>query len=95
MDPKKVSYILKLPVPTNVKQLQSFIGLIAITHPLNSFIKKHLKFLWFTETEKAFDEIKSKFSSAPVLAYPNRDLPFIVEIDSSNFAIGAISSQKL
>ena len=104
MDPKKVSSILEWPVPLNVKQLQSFLGLAnyyrrfipgfaAITHPLHSLLKKNTKFLWSTETQDAFDNLKSKFSSAPVLAYPNRDLPFLVETDSSNFAIGAILSQ--
>ena len=52
-----------------------------------------MKFVWTSETQKAFDELKSKFSSDSVLSYPNRDLPFLVETDSSNFAIGAILSQ--
>ena len=105
MDPKKISSILEWPVPTDIKQLQSFLGLAnyyrrfipgfsALTHPLNSLLKKNVKFAWSSETQKAFDELKSKFSSAPVLAYPNHDLPFLVETDSSNFAIGAILSQK-
>jgi len=50
-----------------------------------------------SETQKAFDELKSKFSSAPVLAYPNRDLPFLIETDSYNFTISTIlfqASQK-
>jgi len=51
-----------------------------------------VKFVWTSETQKAFDELKSKFSSDSVLSYPNRDLPFLVETDSSNFAIGAILS---
>ena len=106
MDPKKVSSILEWPVPTNVKELQSFLGLAnyyrrfitgfaTITHPLNLLLRKNSKFNWSNEAQSAFDELKSKFSSAPVLAYPNRDLPFLVETDSSNFAIGAILSQVL
>ncbi len=105
MDPKKVSSILEWPAPSNVKQLQSFLGLAnyyrrfipgfaAITHPLNSLLKKYSKFVWSSKAQESFDEIKTKFSTAPVLAYPNRDLPFMVETDSSNFAIGAILSQK-
>jgi len=56
-------------------------------------LKKNEKFVWTSKTQKAYDELKSKFSSDSVLAYPNRDLPFLVETDSSNFAIGAILSQ--
>ena len=106
MDPKKVSSILEWPTPKNVKELQSFLGLAnyyrrfipsfaAIAHPLHCLLKKNAKFYWSTETQDAFDNIKSRFSSAPVLAYPNRELPFMVETDSSNFAIGAILSQTL
>jgi len=87
-----------------LKELQSFLGLANyyrrfipsfafIAHPLHCLLKKNSKFHWFTETQTAFDNIKSKFSSAPVLVYPNRDLPFLVETDSSNFTIGAILSQ--
>ena len=105
MDPKKVSSILEWPAPTDIKQLQFFLGLsnyyrrfipgfAALTHPLHSLLQKNVKFVWSSETQKAFDELKSKFSSAPALAYPNRDLPFLVETDSSNFTIGAILSQK-
>jgi len=106
MDPKKVSSILEWPIPKNIKELQSFLGLAnyyrrfipsfaTIAHPLHCILRKNVKFNWSTETQSAFDNIKSRFSSAPVLAYPNRELPFMVETDSSNFAIGAILSQIL
>jgi len=86
-----------------LKELQSFLGLpnyyrrfipsfASIAHPLHCLLKKNSKFYWSTETQTAFDNIKSKFSSAPVLVYPNRDLPFLVETDSSNFTKGAILS---
>jgi len=104
MDPKKVSAILEWPAPSNIKQLQSFLGLAnyyrrfipgfaSLAHPLNVLLRKNTKFTWSSETQKSFDEIKSKFSSSPVLAYPDREIPFMVETDSSNFAIGAILSQ--
>ena len=105
MDPTKVSSILEWPTPSNVKEVQSFLGLAnyyrrfipdfsKIAHPLNSLLKKDSKFIWNKEVDNAFKNIKSKFSSAPILAYPDRSIPFIVETDSSNFAIGAILSQK-
>ena len=104
MDPKKVSSILEWHVPKNVKELQSFLGLAnyyrrsipsfaSIAHPLHCLLKENSIFHWSTETQTAFDNIKSKFSSAPILVYPNRDLPFLVKTDSTNFAIGAILSQ--
>jgi len=104
MDPKKISSVLEWPTPTNVKEVQSFLGLAnyyrrfipnfaVIARPLNNLLKKNTKFIWNNEVEEAFNCLKSKFSSAPVLAYPDRNLPFQVETDSSNFAIGAILSQ--
>jgi len=45
-------------------------------------------------SQAAFDSLKLKFTSSPVLIYPNRELPFVVETDSSNFAVGAVLSQK-
>jgi len=104
MDPKKISSILEWPVPTNVKEVQAFLGLAnyyrrfipnfaKIARPLNDLLKKNSKFIWSNEVDESFNSIKSKFYSAPVLAYPDRNLPFMVETDSSNFAIGAILSQ--
>jgi len=104
MDPKKVSSILEWHIPKNVKELQSFLRLTnyyrrfipsfaSNAHPLHCLLKKNSKFNWYTEIQVAFDNIKSKFSSASVLVYPNCDLPFLVETESSNFEIGALLSQ--
>jgi len=90
---------------TSPKELQSFLGLanyyrrfitgfVKLSHPLNILLRKNTKFIWTTESQKTFYEIKLKFSSTPVLAYPNREIPFMVETYSSNFAIGAILSQS-
>ena len=104
MDPHKVESIITWPVPSCVKDVQYFIGLAnyyrrfiqdfaKLARPLHNLTKKNSKFIWTTEAQSAFDCLKSKFVSAPVLIHPNRDLPFIVETDSSNYAIGAILSQ--
>jgi len=103
MDPHKVDSILSWPTPTCVKDVQSFIGLAnyrrfisefaKIAHPLHKLLKKNVKFVWTSEAQSSFDCLKSKFVSATVLIHPNRELPFIVETDSSNYAIGAVLSQ--
>ena len=104
MDPNKVDSILNWPTPSCVKDVQSFIGLAnyyrrfipgfaKIAHPLHKLLRKNINFTWTTDAQSAFDCLKSKFTSAPILIHPNRDLPFTVETDSSNFAIGAILSQ--
>ena len=69
-------------------------GFAKLAHPLHHLLKKNVKFSWSPDAQAAFDSLKLKFTSSPVLIYPNRELPFIVETDSCNFAIGAVLSQS-
>jgi len=84
MDPKKVSSTFEWPALTNIKQFKSFQGLanyhcrfipgfVAITHPLDSLLKKNKKFLLVLKLPLI--KLNLNFFSAPVLAYPNRELP--------------------
>lgn len=93
--------------PENVKGVRSFLGLAnyfrgfikdfaTISHPLNKLLKKNTKFVWTTEAQTAFDIMKQKLISPPVLAHPNFSDPnalMIVRSDASNYAIGATLSQ--
>ncbi len=45
------------------------------------------------EQEDAFIKLKEALCKAPVLAYPDPDLPYVVDTDASNLAIGAVLSQ--
>ena len=49
---------------------------------------------WDQKCTDAFDELKSKLTSTPVLGYPDFELPFIVETDASFAGLGAVLSQK-
>ena len=104
MDPNKVSAITEWPVPSNTKDVQSFIGFAnyyrrfipnfaKIAHPLHCLLKKNTPFRWSKDAQSAFDFLKSAFTSAPILSFPDRSLQFLVETDASNFAIGAVLSQ--
>ena len=42
----------------------------------------------------AFDYLKNQLETAPILACPNFDLPFVLETDTSIQGLGAILSQK-
>ena len=105
MDKDKVKAILDWPIPSNVKEVQSFIGLCnyyrifikdftKIASPLHKLTRKNVPFNWGPEQQKAFDKLKELFTSAPILRYPDSNKPFIVETDASNFAVGAILSQE-
>lgn len=49
---------------------------------------------WTSECEKGFNDLKATLVSAPVLAYANFSLPFILEIDASFNGLGAVLSQE-
>ncbi|MBJ5505560.1 hypothetical protein JGG47_23625, partial [Salmonella enterica subsp. enterica serovar Derby] len=51
------------------------------------------KFLWTGNCQEAFNKLKEALSSAPILAYPRPDQPFILDTDASNTGIGAVLSQ--
>lgn len=55
---------------------------------------KNLPAVWTEKCEHSFQEIKRRLVSAPILAYANFSLPFILEIDASYSGLGAVLSQE-
>ena len=104
-DPKKTEAITKWPIPQNVSDLRSFLGLANYYHkfienfaeissPLNELLRKDSKFMWTTEHDQAFKTLKEKLSSTPVLAIPDISTPFSIHCDASDKTIGAVLSQN-
>lgn len=56
--------------------------------------RKNLSALWSSECQSAFELLKEKLTSAPVLGYADFSLPFILETDASNEGLGAILHQQ-
>ncbi|CAC5383461.1 unnamed protein product [Mytilus coruscus] len=88
----------------NVKEVQQFLGLCnyyrrfilhfsEIASPLTQLTGKNVKFVWTKDCEAAFTKLKNALMSTPVLAYPNPQLPFILDTDASYVGIGAVLSQ--
>ncbi|ESK81775.1 hypothetical protein Moror_5377, partial [Moniliophthora roreri MCA 2997] len=74
---------------------RKFIGKYAqLTRPLNNLLQKNRKFEWTKECQIAFDLLKAKFLSEPILIMPDVDKPFIIEADASKWATGAVLRQK-
>jgi hypothetical protein len=67
-------------------------GYSGVSVLLTDLIKKDKPFAW-TENEKiAFKELKRRFSKAPILAIFNLEEYIVLEIDASDYAIGACIS---
>ena len=62
--------------------------------PLNTLLKKTKKYEWTPEHQKAFDTLKEQFIEAPVLYMPNQTKPFILKMDASKRASGAVLRQQ-
>jgi len=104
VDPAKVEVILNMPPPTSVKQLQTTLGhigyycqfirgYVSTTTPLEQLLKKYLRFHWNSVCDKAFETLKEKLSTTPILNFPNWGVDFHVHIDAYNIVLGVILAQ--
>ncbi|CAI5468676.1 unnamed protein product [Closterium sp. Yama58-4] len=104
IDPAKIKTIQEWKAPTNVTELQSFLGFVnyvrrfipnmaGITGPLTDLLHKDKNFVWGEEAEAAFQELKNFLVSPPVLRIADPSKPFEVVTDASDFAIGAVLLQ--
>ena len=104
MDDGKVQAILDWPAPSNVAELRSFLGMAGFyRHFLRRFaqesavltdlLRKDQPWTWTERQQAAFDNLKHKLTTAPVLAYPDPAKPFTVTSDASSRAIGAVLTQ--
>ena len=97
IDPEKTRAVDEWPTPENLVELRSFLGLASyyrrfiadfsiIAEPLFRLSKKGIRFLWGPEQRRAFEELKHRLKSAPVLAYPDFSPSagtFVLDTDAS------------
>jgi len=105
MSNDKVQAVLSWKIPKSLTEVQSFLGFAnfyrrfiqdysKVAQPLTELTKKMEKWEWNDEVERAFEELKQRFTSAPILAHFDAQKPVIIETDASDFAIGAVLSQR-
>ena len=105
MDPAKIRAVAEWPTPDNRKKVQQFLGFAnfyrrfirgfsAIAAPLHTLTSPKVRFLWSPEAVSAFQELKPRFTTAPILTMPDPQRQFVVEVDASNEGIGAVLSQR-
>nr|GEY10855.1 reverse transcriptase domain-containing protein [Tanacetum cinerariifolium]GEY13300.1 reverse transcriptase domain-containing protein [Tanacetum cinerariifolium] len=98
VDKAKVDVIAKLPHPTTVKGIRSFLGhagfyrrfiqdFSKIAQPMTRLLEKYTPFFFSNECIEAFQTLKRKLTKAPILITPDWDLPFELICDASDFAI--------
>ena len=103
-DPEKIRVIKEWQVPADESQLRAFLGTAGyyrqfvpnyahIASPLHRACRKGDRFRWTADGQEAFLHIKCKLTNAPILAFPQLDVPFILDSDASDSGLGAVLSQ--
>ncbi|QRW20576.1 Transposon Tf2-12 polyprotein [Rhizoctonia solani] len=105
VDQSKVTDAMNWSTPKNVKNIQEFLGFVNfyrqfipnfgnMAQPLYNLLKKDSIWKWEQAEQQSFDGLKKCLTSAPLLLQPNTTKQFYVECNASNYATGAILSQR-
>ena len=102
--PSKIDAVRKFPVPRSQTEVKSFLGFASyygkflpnfaeIARPLHTASETSTKFDWTPQAQDAFESLKLKRTSTPILAFPCLKEPFNLYTDASQFAMGAVLAQ--
>ena len=105
VDKAKVELIEKLPPLINVKGIRSFLGharfyrrfikdFSKISLPLCKLLAQDAEFIFDEDCMQAFNMLKEKLTTAPVIAAPDWTVSFEIMTDASDYALGAVLGQK-
>ncbi len=105
VDPAKIAAVAEWPVPKDLTQLRSFLGLTnyfrkfiqgyaSRCRPLTSLMRKGMPYAWSPECQAAFEGLKQDLTTAPVLSAPDFSKAFEVVTDSSQWSIGGVLLQE-
>ncbi len=103
-DPENVEAVSKMKPPTNVKETRRFLGMAgfyskyiekssALAAPLTDLTRKNQPFKWDETCQSAFEEIKRRLVSSPVLVKANLSQQFLLETDASQHHVAAVLVQ--
>ncbi|CEL53165.1 Retrotransposable element Tf2 155 kDa protein type 1 OS=Schizosaccharomyces pombe (strain 972 / ATCC 24843) GN=Tf2-1 PE=4 SV=1 [Rhizoctonia solani AG-1 IB] len=105
LDKLKIQAVQEWPVPSTVKQVQSFLGFANflrrfvanfshMARPLHNLVKKETLWKWTEKEQTAFEGLKQAITEAPVLAHAEPDKAYFLETDASGAALGSVLSQR-
>nr|GFA31812.1 reverse transcriptase domain-containing protein [Tanacetum cinerariifolium] len=106
VDKAKIEVISKLPYPTTIKGIRSFLrhagfyrrfikDFSKISRPMTHLLEKNSPFIFSNECIQAFRTLKEKLTEAPILIALNWDQPFELMCDASDYAIHAVLRQRV
>ncbi|GJX91642.1 reverse transcriptase domain-containing protein [Tanacetum coccineum] len=106
VDKAKIDVIAKLPYPTNVKGVRSFLGhaglyrrfikdFSIISKPMTQLLMKDAKLNFSDDCKKAFNILKEKLTTTPIIISPDWNVPFELMCDASDFAVGVVLGQRI
>ena len=105
MEEGKIKGVVEWPTPKSVKDVQKFLGLAnyycwfiegfaTVARPLHDLVKKNKKWEWTEREERAFKELKGRFTKELVLAAPDINKKMRMEVDASDYAMGGVLSME-
>ncbi|GKA08170.1 putative reverse transcriptase domain-containing protein, partial [Tanacetum coccineum] len=105
VDPAKIKSIKDWASPKTLTEIHQFLGLAGyyrrfiegfskISKPMTKLTQKNIKFEWTEKAEAAFQPLKQKLCSAPILALPEGSENFVVYCDASRKGLGAVLMQR-
>jgi len=105
VDSQKVKAIMEGSRPTNVTEIRSFLGLagyyrrfikdfLKMASPLTNLLKKANKFEWTEKYERAFQELRQRLTTAPILTLPGEGKEYTIYSDASKNGLGYVLMQE-
>ena len=102
--PDKIEALKVMPPPKTVKECQAFMGTTGyyrkfvprfsdIARPIVALTRADTPFEWTTECQKSFELLKEYLIKAPILRFPDPNLPYVLFTDASKEAWGAVLTQ--
>jgi hypothetical protein len=103
-DPEKIKVIMEWPIPKDVADIRSFMGVTGyyrrfiegfskIVYPITSLQKKGIRFTWSQKCQDNFDKLKGLLTTTPILRVANPNKDFTVCVDARKEGLGGVLTQ--
>ncbi|KAK8954583.1 hypothetical protein KSP39_PZI002221 [Platanthera zijinensis] len=104
VDPEKIAAVMDWSRPSSPKEIRSFLGLAgyyrrfvegfsSLAAPLTKLTQKNVAFVWSEKCEEAFQGLKERLCTAPVLTLPTEGVDYDVYVDALLVGLGCVLMQ--